>query len=202
MHDEIAEILMFWFGSTDLMADVDAERQAMWWQGGADLDAQIAAQFGALHALAAADGVLVPLQAEYYAMEGLGELLRTVTAARKGLNRQLALTGILMTMVDRRTNLSKDVAAEANEVFGSEVFRTMIPRNVRLGEAPSYGRPIHAYSPRCPGALAYTAMARELLIRDGRLDPATVMSHTPFDIDDLSRAAEPDTLDAQSREAS
>ncbi|MDG1484227.1 MAG: ParA family protein [Myxococcota bacterium] len=155
-----------------------------------------------LNALAAADGVLVPLQAEYYAMEGLGELLRTVTAARKGLNRQLALTGILMTMVDRRTNLSKDVAAEANEVFGSEVFRTMIPRNVRLGEAPSYGRPIHAYSPRCPGALAYTAMARELLIRDGRLDPATVMSHTPFDIDDLSRAAEPDTLDAQSREAS
>ncbi len=140
-----------------------------------------------LNALAAADGVLVPLQAEYYAMEGLGELLRTVTAARKGLNRQLELAGILMTMVDRRTNLSRDVATE---VFGGEVFRTMIPRNVRLGEAPSHGRPIHAYAPRCPGALAYSALACELLVRDGRRDPADLETHTPFDIDALQKADE------------
>ena len=121
-----------------------------------------------LNALAAADGVLVPLQAEYYAMEGLGELLRTVTAARKGLNRGLERAGIVMTMVDRRTNLSRDVANEAREVFGNEVFRTTVPRNVRLGEAPSYGRPIHTYAPLCQRAIAYTSLATELLLRDGK----------------------------------
>lgn len=142
-----------------------------------------------LNALAAADGVLVPLQAEYYAMEGLGALLRTVTAARKGLNRQLERAGILLTMVDRRTNLSRDVANEANEVFGGEVFRTMIPRNVRLGEAPSHGRPIHAYAPRCPGALAYTALATEVLVRDGRRPSSELDEQTPFDIDALKREA-------------
>jgi chromosome partitioning protein len=92
-------------------------------------------------------------------------------------------------MVDRRTNLSRDVANEANEVFGSEVFRTMIPRNVRLGEAPSHGRPIHAYAPRCPGALAYTALATEVLVRDGRRPSSELDEQTPFDIDALKREA-------------
>ncbi|MEL6342932.1 MAG: ParA family protein [Myxococcota bacterium] len=128
-----------------------------------------------LNALAGADAVLIPLQAEYYAMEGLGELLRTIAQARKGLNRSLRRAGILMTMVDKRTNLSRDVALEASEVFGEEVFQTMIPRNVRLGEAPSFGRPIHAYDPRSPGAKAYTELARELLVRDGKLPADTVI---------------------------
>lgn len=128
-----------------------------------------------LNALASADAVLIPLQAEYYAMEGLGELLRTIAQARKGLNRNLRRAGILMTMVDKRTNLSRDVALEASEVFGEEVFQTMIPRNVRLGEAPSFGRPIHAYDPRSPGARSYTELARELLVRDGKLPSDTVI---------------------------
>ncbi len=146
-----------------------------------------------LNALAAASGVLVPLQAEYYAMEGLGELLRTIAAARKGLNRTLERAGIVMTMVDRRTNLSRDVAIEAREVFGNELFRTMIPRNVRLGEAPSFGRPIHTYAPRCPGALAYSAMATELLVRDGKLPSSALDALAelrPCDIDDLTRRQE------------
>ena len=126
-----------------------------------------------LNALAAADGVLIPLQAEYYAMEGLGELLRTIAAARKGLNRTLRRTGILLTMVDKRTNLSRDVSGEAREVFGDEVFETLIPRNVRLGEAPSFGRPIHAYDPRSSGAKAYSALATELLVRHGLLPAGT-----------------------------
>ena len=131
-----------------------------------------------LNALAAADGVLIPLQAEYYAMEGLGELLRTVAAARKGLNRDLSRAGILLTMVDRRTNLSRDVTGEAREVFGDEVFTTIIPRNVRLGEAPSFGRPIHAYDPRSLGAQAYSALATELLVRDGRLPASAFRPET------------------------
>jgi len=130
-----------------------------------------------LNALACADGVLIPLQAEYYAMEGLGELLRTVSQARKGLNRELKLSGILLTMVDRRTNLSRDVTSEAREVFGDEVFQTVVPRNVRLGEAPSFGKPIHTYDARSAGARAYSAVATELLIRDGILPREAFHNH-------------------------
>lgn len=124
-----------------------------------------------VNALASADSVLIPLQAEYYAMEGLGELLRTVKQVRKGLNRGLSLAGILLTMMDRRTNLSRDVAEDARSAFGEQVFQTVIPRNIRLGEAPSHGWPIHIYDPRSAGAKAYTGLATELLIRDGALQP-------------------------------
>jgi len=120
-----------------------------------------------VNALAAADGVFIPLQAEYYAMEGLTELLRTVSQVRKGLNPRLERAGILLTMVDYRTNLCRDVATQVRDVFGDEVFETVIPRNVRLSEAPSFGQPIHAYDPYARGAVAYRKLATEVLERDG-----------------------------------
>lgn len=120
-----------------------------------------------VNGLAAADGVVIPLQAEYYAMEGLGELLRAVKQIRKGgLNRGLKTSGILLTMVDRRTRLGRDVCEQARQVFGEEVFDAEIPRNVRLAEAPSFGKPIHAYDPLSRGALAYSLLALELIARE------------------------------------
>lgn len=119
-----------------------------------------------VNALAAADGVVIPLQAEYYAMEGLGELLRAIKQIRRGgLNRGLRRAGILLTMVDRRTRLARDVCDQARAVFGGEVFDTEIPRNVRLGEAPSFGKPIHAYDPISRGAIAYANLALEMIER-------------------------------------
>ena len=119
-----------------------------------------------VNALASADGVFVPLQAEYYAMEGLGELLRAIKQIRRGgLNRKLERSGILLTMVDRRTRLARDVCDQARAVFGGEVFDAEIPRNVRLGEAPSFGKPIHAYDPLCRGAIAYSNLALEVIQR-------------------------------------
>lgn len=120
-----------------------------------------------INALVAADAVLIPLQAEYYAMEGLGELLRTITAVRKGLNPDLSREGIVITMADGRNNLCRAVEAQARELFGAEVFNTVIPRNVRLGEAPSYGKSIVEYDPRSTGAQAYLALADELTTRRG-----------------------------------
>lgn len=119
-----------------------------------------------INGLAAANGVIIPLQAEYYAMEGLSELLRSVNQVQKGgLNRRLERTGILLTMTDRRTNLCRTVCQQAREVFGDEVFDSEIPRNVRLSEAPSFGKPIHAYDPFARGAIAYTNLALELIQR-------------------------------------
>jgi chromosome partitioning protein len=122
-----------------------------------------------VNALASATGVIIPLQAEYYAMEGLGELLRALKQIRKGgLNRKLTRTGILLTMVDRRTRLARDVCDQARAVFGGEVFDAEIPRNVRLSEAPSFGKPIHAYDPLCRGAIAYSNLALEVLDKVAR----------------------------------
>ena len=118
-----------------------------------------------VNALVAADSVLIPLQAEYYAMEGLGELLRTVAAVRKSLQPDLVREGILITMTDPRTNLCRDVELQARNLFGSEVFETVIPRNVRLGEAPSHGQAIVHYDPSSTGARAHLALADELIAR-------------------------------------
>jgi chromosome partitioning protein len=120
-----------------------------------------------LNALTAADRVLVPLQAEYYAMEGLSQLLRTITAVRKGLNPDLVREGIVVTMYDRRNNLCREVELQARDIFGREVFGTVIPRNVRLGEAPSYGQSIMQFAPGSSGARAYLRLASELLQRHG-----------------------------------
>ncbi len=116
-----------------------------------------------LNALAAADAVLIPLQCEFFALEGLAHLMRTIDLIRRSLNPQLAIQGILLTMFDRRNNLSELVAADARSFFGAAVFETVIPRNVRVSEAPSHGQPVTTYDPRSPGALAYDRLADELL---------------------------------------
>lgn len=118
-----------------------------------------------INALVASDSVLIPLQAEYYAMEGLGELLRTITMVRRSLNPDLEREGILITMRDHRNNLSREVERQAREVFGTGVFKATIPRNVRLSEAPSHGKSIVQYAPGSLGAQAYIDLADEILRR-------------------------------------
>jgi chromosome partitioning protein len=118
-----------------------------------------------LNALVAADAVLVPLQAEYYALEGLARLLDTIERVRENLNPRLTLEGVILTMMDARNNLSRQVADEVREHLGARVFATEIPRNVRLSEAPSHGRPALLYDVRSKGALAYLQVAEELLRR-------------------------------------
>ena len=121
-----------------------------------------------VNALTAADSVLIPLQCEYYALEGLTQLLATLDLVRDHLNPSLAIIGIVLTMYDARTNLSADVAAEARLHLGGLVFDTVIPRSVRLSEAPSRGQSIQRYAPDSPGAMAYAALATELVLRDSR----------------------------------
>lgn len=118
-----------------------------------------------LNALTAADGVLVPVQCEYLALEGVSELLSTIARVRENLNRRLSITGILPTMFDERTNLARQVLEEIRRHFGEKVLRNVIPRNVRLAEAPSHGKPILLYDVRSKGAEAYLGVARELMER-------------------------------------
>lgn len=124
-----------------------------------------------LNALTAADAVIVPLQCEYYALEGLAALLETVTLVRQELNPSLEIDGILLTMVDGRNRLSRQVEQEARSHFGDQVFRTRIPRNVRLSEAPSHGKPVLLYDAHSKGALAYLELAQELLDRRASAPP-------------------------------
>jgi len=119
-----------------------------------------------LNALTAADSVLVPIQCEYYALEGVGQLMNTVKLVRKRLNPALAVEGIVLTMFDARTNLGAQVVSEVRKHFSKEAFEAVIPRNVRLSEAPSYGIPIHRYDARCNGTAAYRALAGELIGRN------------------------------------
>jgi len=118
-----------------------------------------------LNALVAADAVLIPVQSEYYAMEGLSELVRTVDAVREKLNRHLRIEGFVLTMVDIRTNLAREVVDEVRRHFPSRTYETVIPRNVRLSEAPSYGKPILLYDITSSGAQAYLRLASEFLAR-------------------------------------
>jgi chromosome partitioning protein len=118
-----------------------------------------------LNALVAADAVLIPLHCEYFALEGLADLVGTMRRVRGGLNPTLDIEGVLLTMFDERTNLGQQVATDVREFFKEKVFRTVIPRNVRLGEAPSHGMPVLLYDVKSRGAEAYVALARELLAR-------------------------------------
>ena len=117
-----------------------------------------------LNALCAADGVLIPIQCEYYALEGVSALMGTIQKVQK-LNRRLAIQGVVLTMLDARTNLGLQVAKEVRKVFKGKVYNTVVPRNVRLGEAPSHGLPIHLYDARSLGAQSYQQLAKEFLSR-------------------------------------
>ena len=116
-----------------------------------------------VNALAAADGVLIPVQSEYLALEGITQLTDTIERIRSALNPGLEISGVLMTMYDDRTNLSRQVVDEVRAVFGDQVFKTVIPRNIRLGEAPSHGQAIFLYDIRSKGAEAYLSLAKEFL---------------------------------------
>jgi len=119
-----------------------------------------------VNALAAADSLLVPLQSEYYALEGISSLMHTMEVAKQALNRALTLEGVVLTMYDARTNLSKQIEAEARAHFADTVFKTVIPRNIKLSESPSFGKPILLYDPNSIGAIAYKALADELVKRN------------------------------------
>jgi chromosome partitioning protein len=121
-----------------------------------------------LNTLAAADTVLIPIQCEFYALEGLSQLLNTVRLVQRSLNPKLQIEGVLLTMYDQRLNLSRQVSDEANEYFGARVYRTAIPRNVRLAEAPSFGKPIVVYDILSAGAQSYLALANEVITGNAR----------------------------------
>ncbi len=132
------------------------------------IDCPPALGFLTINALTAAHGVLVPLQSEFYALEGLSQLLRTVERVRRAYNPALVINGIVLTMYDRRNNLSELVAKDVRSHLGNQVYDTMIPRNVRVSEAPSHGKPVLVYDPGCPGAQAYGQLAEEFLRRESR----------------------------------
>jgi chromosome partitioning protein len=119
-----------------------------------------------LNALVAADSVLIPIQCEFFALEGISQLLDTVERIRESFHHPLKIEGVLLTMFDERTNLTRQVAADLREFFSDEVFKTVIPRSVRLAEAPSYGKPILAYDIRSRGAESYIRLAKEILAND------------------------------------
>lgn len=125
-----------------------------------------------INALAAADAVLVPMQCEFFALEGLSQLLRTVEQVRSALNPRLTIQGVVLTMVDPRNNLSNQVAADVRSFLGDKVYETTIPRNVRVSEAPSHGKPVLLYDLKCAGSQAYLRLASEVIQREGRLPVA------------------------------
>ncbi|MSO80577.1 MAG: ParA family protein [Alphaproteobacteria bacterium] len=122
-----------------------------------------------LNAMVAADALLVPVQCEFFALEGLSWLVRTVERVRRGLNPELEIQGLVLTMHDRRNNLCVSVEAEVREHFGDRVYEAVIPRNIRVSEAPSWGKPVLLYDLKCPGSQAYLRLAREMLRRERRL---------------------------------
>jgi chromosome partitioning protein len=143
------------------------------------LDCPPALDLLTLNALVAADTVLIPMQAEYFAMEGMSELLDTVDRIRQELNPGLQIEGVVLAMFDERTNLAQQVAAELQAFFAEKLCRTTIPRNVRLAEAPSHGKPALLYDPRSRGAEAYIRLAKELLDRQEPFPPAAKPAAQP-----------------------
>jgi chromosome partitioning protein len=119
--------------------------------------------------MAASDAILVPLQCEFFALEGLSQLLQTVEQVRSTLNPSLSIHGIVLTMFDSRNNLSNQVVADVRQFMGSKVYKTMIPRNVRISEAPSYGKPVLVYDLKCVGSEAYLKLATEVIQREREL---------------------------------
>lgn len=144
-----------------LLASIQAEYEYIF------IDCPPSLGFLTLNALVASDSVLIPLQCEYFALEGLGSLLKTINLIQENLNPHLTVEGILLTMFDPRNSLSHRVVAEVKNHFGAKVFDTIIPRNVRLSECPSHGKPVALYDIRSRGAFAYIELARELLAKYG-----------------------------------
>ena len=135
-----------------------------------------------INGLVATDSVMIPMQCEYYALEGLSQLLQTIRLVQESLNTRLRVEGVLLTMYDGRLTLSQQVADEARRFFGNRVFLTMIPRNVRLGEAPSFGKPVAVYDPNCTGAASYMNLAKELTNHDQESTwPRAQSAHTSAD---------------------
>jgi chromosome partitioning protein len=149
-----------------------------------------------LNGLVAADRVLIPLNCEYFALEGIADLLATLDRVRAALNPALAIEGVLLTMYDDRTNLGQQVSANIREFFGDQVYRTVIPRNIRLGEAPSHGVPVILYDARSRGAEAYVALANEFLARE-RAQPSSAPSVTK---DDWPPSPDADEIDEKGRQ--
>ena len=116
-----------------------------------------------VNALAASNGVLVPIQSEYFALEGMSQMMNTIKLVKKYLNKKIEVAGVVVTMYDGRAKLTKGVLDEIDKLFADKVFSTKIPRNVRLAEAPSYGKPINIYDNKCVGARAYSALADEFI---------------------------------------
>lgn len=119
-----------------------------------------------VNALAAVDSVIIPIQCEFYALEGVGQLIKTLQLVKKGLNPKLEIQGVILSMYDGRTNLSMAVVDEVKKFFKGKVYSTMIPRNIKLAESPSYGQPIMVYDPKCKGAEAYEELAKEFIINN------------------------------------
>jgi chromosome partitioning protein len=149
------------------------------------LDCPPALDLLTLNALVAADSILVPMQAEYFALEGVTELLDTMSRIREGLNAELEIEGVVLTMYDDRTNLAQSVTAELKNFFGDKLCKTSIPRNVRLAEAPSYGKPVIAYDARSRGAESYIKLAKELM------DSAVARKREAVETESLVEAARP-----------
>jgi chromosome partitioning protein len=145
-----------------------------------------------LNALVAADAVLIPLHCEYFALEGLAELVSTLRRVRAALNPALDIEGVLLTMYDERTNLGQQVARDVRQFFKEKTFNTVIPRNVRLGEAPSHGLPVVAYDPKSRGAEAYQALAQEFLTRNAARQQAEVQAPTQAQATQSENASAPD----------
>ena len=129
-----------------------------------------------LNALVASDSVLIPLQCEFFALEGISQLMDTVDRVRNAYNPGLRIEGVLLTMYDDRMNLTRQVEADLRDFFGHEVFQTVIPRSIRLAEAPSFGKPIFAYDPRSRGAEAYLELAKEIMAHEQRARPESAQS--------------------------
>ncbi|HXZ33274.1 MAG TPA: ParA family protein [Terriglobales bacterium] len=145
------------------------------------LDCPPALDLLTLNALVAADAVLIPMQAEYFALEGISELLDTIARIRASLNPELTVEGVVLTMFDDRTNLAQQVTAELSRYFGDKLCKTTIPRNVRLAEAPSHGKPALVYDPRSRGAESYMQLAREILERSGIVQEMPLPVPDPVD---------------------
>lgn len=148
-----------------------------------------------LNGLVAADEVIIPLQCEYFALEGLSLILQTVSLVQKSMNTRLKVGGIVFTMYDSRTKLAQEVVQQVTEYFKDRVFRTIVPRNVRLSEAPSHGLPVCLYDPACIGAKSYEALAKEVLARDGMGPAFPLTSGAP-------KAAEPSLFNSEASKGS